>query len=382
MTKKLTRIGMIAIALAMALALGLTACGGEDPADPVYAETTAPYVETTEDPYDDPYEAECYCEELEDEDALCSVCEAALNDENDENDENDNDENDANDNDENDNDENDNDNENDENDALPAIPMPQGGAAILAEYTQVMDAIKTRQPTYTSLNYQVITNTNQLPDDVVEIFHNHFFVGGTSSIVPEWIADSRALVHRRDAQLDLRYHRRGPGGERLAGGDSNARWIGVSRHNRGSLATMSHVRSINIRDLGNDRRQIDITIADARNPAVIDANAATAPNSIAAFMEVQDIAEILDILDIGAARLALRAFGVNLTNRSYVHYSGSTIRAIYNARTMEAESIYKVGRMSLNFDGTINGINMSDHPVRIDAIFDFNNFDWRPAWPS
>jgi|GEM_PF-2480920 len=397
MTKKLTRIGMIAVALAVALALVLTACGGnDDPAYPAYGEDTAPYLDITDDPYaldpDAVPEPVCYCDELED-DALCSVCQAELDA--DEpclyceelgegeycedcleavaNDENDND---------NENDENDNDNDNDNDEP---VAMPQTNAQILAEYARVMQAIKDRQPSYTSINYQTITNANQLPADVMEVMNEHFFVGGSASIIPEFIADSRALVHPRDARAnpDRREHYR-PGGQRVGGGQhgSSARWIGVSPNDAGSLANMSHVRNIAIRDLGNDRRQIDITIVDARNPAVIAEGATAAPNAIAAFMEVQDIAEILEILEIGAARTALRLFRVNLTTDSFVHYSGSTIRVIYNPRTMEAESVYKIGRMTLNFDGTIRGIEMSDHPIRIDAVFDFNSFDWGPAWPS
>jgi len=269
---------------------------------------------------------------------------------------------------------------------LAPVALPQGNAAILAEYTRVMDAIKTRQPTYTSINFQRVTNERELPPDVLNIFNTYFWkYPDSQNLFPDIltdIIDTRQLQPQNTAPIDRREHRRGENGERLPGMDSNARWIGASRNNRGSLATMSHVRSISVRELGEDRRQIDITIADARNPRMMDAGATTAPNAIAAFMEVQDIAEIFELLNNFAVRTAAGAVGLRLSADSYVHYSGSTIRAIYNPRTMEAESIYKVGRMTLNLDGSVSGVSTTGHPIKVDAIFDFKDFDWSPAWPA
>jgi len=267
-------------------------------------------------------------------------------------------------------------------------PLPVGNQAILNEYAAVMQQIKDRQPTYTSVNFQRITNRNQLPADMMAMLEDSFFEGGSNNLFPGIIGqDSRMLTPENVARAnpDRRVHSRPDGGGRFQGGGlgSTARWIGPSRSNMGSLATLAHVRNITVRDLDNGNRQIDITIADARNPRALPTEfATTAPNSIAAFMEVVEIAEVLDLIDNWAIRQAFRVLGVNLQTSSWMEYSGSTIRAIYNPETLEAVQIYKVGRITINFHGTIARIETTDHPIRMDAVFDFHNFNWAQSWPA
>jgi len=266
-------------------------------------------------------------------------------------------------------------------------PLPVGNQNILNEYAAVMQQIKDRQPTYTSVNFQRITNSNQLPADMMAMLNDSFFEGGSNNLFPGFLGDSRMLNTEAQARAnpDRRVHGRPDGGGRFQGGGlgSTARWIGPSRSNMGSLATLAHVRNITVRDLDNGNRQIDITIADARNPrALANEFATSAPNSIAAFMEVVEIAEVLDMIENFAIRNAFRLLGVNLQTSSWMEYSNSTIRAIYNPETLEAVQIYKVGRITVNFHGTIARIETTDHPIRMDAVFDFHNFNWAQSWPA
>lgn len=261
--------------------------------------------------------------------------------------------------------------------------LPSSKGEILALYTQVMNSVKNRQPTYTSYDYQDIVNAKELPKDVVDMLNTYFYKGGAQSLVPalESLLDTRALTAKKDAKIDVRQHRTGENGERLPGGKSNARWFGVSMNDKGCLATADHVKSADIRDLGGDRVQIDIVIADVRNPKVIDEGAATAPNALAAFMEVQDISIVFDLVNNAVTRGALTLAGVNLRPSSYMLFSNSTCRLVYNAKTMECESLYQVGRMTLNIDGAIKGVECTGHPIRIDCIYDYTKFDWSVAWP-
>jgi hypothetical protein len=265
-------------------------------------------------------------------------------------------------------------------------------AAILAEYAAVMQLIKDRQPTYTSVNFQRITNRNQIPADMLAMLDDSFFQGGGNNLFPPIVEnlvgqDSRMLTPERQARAnpDVRRHTRTDAGGRFQGGGmgSNARWIGVSRNNAGSLGTLNHVRGpLRVQDRPDGLRQIDFTIADARNPRAIDEGATVAPNAIAAFMEVVEIAEVLDMIENRAVRAAFAALGVNLRTSSWMEYSGSTIRAIYDPVTLEAVQIYKVGRLTVNFHGTIARIDTTDHPIRMDAVFDFHNFNWAQSWPA
>ncbi|MCL2445206.1 MAG: hypothetical protein FWD06_00335 [Oscillospiraceae bacterium] len=271
-------------------------------------------------------------------------------------------------------------------------PLPVGNAAILAEYAAVMQQIKDRQPTYTSVNFQRITNRNQIPEDMLAMLDDSFFEGGSNNLFPAIVTrlvgqDSRMLTpeSRARANPDRRVHGRPDGGGRFPGGGlgSTARWIGVSRNNAGSLGTLDHVRGpLRVQDRPDGMRQIEFTIADARNPRAIDEGAAVAPNAIAAFMEVVEIAEVLEMIENRIVRNAFAALGVNLRTSSWMEYSGSTIRAIYDPVTLEAVQIYKVGRLTINFHGTIARIDTTDHPIRMDAVFDFNNFNWRESWPA
>jgi hypothetical protein len=95
-----------------------------------------------------------------------------------------------------------------------------------------------------------------------------------------------------------------------------------------------------------------------------------------------EIAEVLAMIDNAVVRNAFRLLGVNLRPTSWMEYSGSTIRAIYDPVTLEAVQIYKVGRLTINFHGTIARIDTTDHPIRMDAVFDFHNFNWNESWPA
>ena len=262
------------------------------------------------------------------------------------------------------------------------IPLPQGKAEILAEYTRVVDAVKARQPTYTSIDYQNIINEKDLPAEVIEMLNTYFYKGGAKSLTPESIVDTRQLTKQQDARLDRREHKTGENGERLPGSKSNARWFCVSMNDKGCLAKESDVKSASIKNLGGDRRQIDIVIADARNPSAIKEGAAAAPNPIAAFMEVQDISEVFGYLENGLVRAAVSLLGISLKTSSYMQYANSTIRLVYDAKTMECESLYQVGKFTLYLDGSIKGTNCTGQPVKIDAIFDCSKFDWTKAWPA
>jgi len=264
-----------------------------------------------------------------------------------------------------------------------AINMTKG--QILAEYTKVMDAVKVRQPTYNYYDYQKITNEHELNKDVIEMLNTYFYKGGAQSLVPliEDLFDSRQLLAEKDASVSTRNHHTGDNGERLPGGKSNARWFGVSMNDRGCLAKESDIKGMPvIKDIGNDRRQIDFVIADARNPVAISEGAATAPNSIAAFMEVVDISVVFTLVDNPITRTAIRAAGVNLTADSYMMCTGSTVRMIYNAKTMELEYLYQVGRLQLFLDGTVKGVECKGVPVKIDCVFEFTKFQWNTAYKS
>ena len=258
-------------------------------------------------------------------------------------------------------------------------------AEILAEYTKVMDAVKIRQPTYNYYDYQKITNENELSKDVVDMLNTYFYKGGSQSLVPliENLFDSRQLLAQKDASVSTRNHHTGDNGERLPGGKSNARWFGVSMNDKGCLAKESDIKGMpTIKDLGNDRRQIDIVIADTRNPGAIKEGAATAPNSVAAFMEVVDISVVFELVDNPLYRNAIKLAGVNLTADSYMMCTGSTIRMVYNAKTMELESLYEVERLKLFLDGTVKGVDCKDTQVKIDCVFDFTKFQWDTAYKS
>jgi len=265
-----------------------------------------------------------------------------------------------------------------------ALVLPTGKAEILALYTQVVNNVATRQPTYNSFDYQRITNEKDLNPDVVDMLNTYFYKGGAQSLVPalESILDTRQLTAQKDAHLDTRSHRTGDNGERLPGGKANTRWFGVSMNDKVCLAMVNDVKSASIKDLGDGRAQIDIVIVDVKNPAVIKEGAATAPNALAAFMEVQDIGIVFGLANNAVTRQALKLAGVNLEASSYMLFSGSTCRLVYNAGTMECESLYQVGKMNLYLDGSIKGVECKGVPVKIDCIYDYTKFLWDTAYPA
>jgi len=264
------------------------------------------------------------------------------------------------------------------------LVLPTGKAEILALYTEVVNNVAIRQPTYNSFDYQRISNEKDLNPGVVDMLNTYFYKGGDQSLVPalESILDTRQLTAQKDARVDTRVKRTGDNGERMPGGKSNTRWFGVSMNDKVCLATPSDVKSATIKDLGGGRVQIDLVIVDVRNPKVISEGAATAPNAMAAFMEVQDIGIVFSLVDNAASRLLLRAAGVNLQPSSYMLFSGSTCRLIYNAKTMECESLYQVGKMNLYLDGSIKGVECKGTPVKVDCVYDYTKFLWDTAYPA
>ena len=264
------------------------------------------------------------------------------------------------------------------------LVLPSGKAEILALYTQVVNNVAIRQPTYNSFDYQKIANEKDLDPAVVDMLNTYFYKGGAQSLVPalEKILDTRQLTAQKDAHVDTRVKRTGDNGERLPGSQSNTKWFGVSMNDKVCLATPADVKSASIKDLGNDRVQIDIVIVDVRNPKVIAEGAATAPNALAAFMEVQDIGIVFGLVDNAITRNALKLAGVNLQPSSYMLFSNSTCRLVYNAKTMECESLYQVGKMNLYLDGDIKGVTCTGTPVKIDCIYDYTKFQWDTAYPA
>ena len=264
--------------------------------------------------------------------------------------------------------------------AAEALVLPTGKAEILALYTEVVNNVALRQPTYNSFDYQRIANEKDLNPGVVDMLNTYFYKGGAQSLVPalESLLDTRQLTAQKDARLDTRKHP----AERVPGSKGNTRWFGVSMNDAACLAKPNDVRSATIKDLGDGRVQIDIVIVDVRNPKTIAEGAATAPNALAAFMEVQDISIVFDLVDNAVTRNVLKLAGVNLQPSSYMLMSGSTCRLIYNAKTMECESLYQVGKMNLLLDGSIKGTDATGVPVKIDCIYDYTKFQWNTAWPA
>jgi len=260
------------------------------------------------------------------------------------------------------------------------LALPTGKAEILKLYTEVVNNVALRQPTYNSFDYQKIANEKELNPDVVNMLNTYFYKGGAQSLVPalESLLDTRQLTAQKDARLDTRKHP----AERVPGSKGNTRWFGVSMNDAACLATPNDVKSAAIKDLGDGRVQIDLVIVDVRNPKTIAEGAATAPNALAAFMEVQDISIVFDLVDNAVTRNVLKLAGVNLQPSSYMLMSGSTCRLIYDAETMECESLYQVGKMYLHLDGSIKGVEAGGVPVKIDCIYDYTKFQWNTAWPA
>lgn len=217
---------------------------------------------------------------------------------------------------------------------------------------------------------------------MVKMLNTYFYKGGEETLIPaiESLIDTRQLeTYEHAAPGETRKH---PSGERVPGSKGNARWFGVSMNDKGCLAKESDVKSATIKDLGNDRYQIDIIVADCRNPKTIKEGAATAPNPIAAFMEVQDISVVFDILNNAIARNAAKLVGVDLKNSSYMQYSGSSCKLVYNAKTMECESLHQIGKFSMTLDGSIKGIDCSGKKVKISAFYDYTKFQWNTAYKA
>jgi len=265
-----------------------------------------------------------------------------------------------------------------------ALDLPTGKAEILALYTEVVNNVAVRQPTYNSFDYQRISNEKDLNPGVIDMLNTYFYKGGAQSLVPalESLLDTRQLEAQKNARVDTRVKKTGDNGERLPGGKSNTRWFGVSMNDKVCLATPNDVRSATIKDLGDGRVQIDLVIVDVRNPKTIAEGAATAPNALAAFMEVQDISIVFDLVDNAVTRNVLKLAGVNLQPSSYMLMSGSTCRLIYDAKTKECESLYQVGKMQLHLDGSIKGVECKGVPVKIDCIYDYTKFQWDTAYPA
>ncbi|MCL2195513.1 MAG: hypothetical protein FWB76_06130, partial [Oscillospiraceae bacterium] len=189
------KLPLALLALLMALVMVLAACGTAAYVNGNDETTTEAYTEAYTEPEED-NDNEVDNDNEPDEDVL--PADATVNDDND-----------------------------DDNDRPP---LPVGNAAILAEYAAVMQQIKDRQPTYTSVNFQRITNRNQLPEDMVAMLDDSFFAGGTNNLFPGFLGDSRMLTHEAQARAnpDRRVHGRPDGGGRFPGGGlgSTARWIG------------------------------------------------------------------------------------------------------------------------------------------------------------
>jgi len=267
--------------------------------------------------------------------------------------------------------------------AAPLV-LPTGKAEILALYSEVVNNVAIRQPTYNSFDYQKISNEKDLNPGVVDMLNTYFYKGGDQSLVPalESILDTRQLEAQKNAHVDTRVKKTGDNGERLPGGKSNTRWFGVSMNDKVCLATPNDVKSATIKDLGDGRVQIDLVIVDVKNPAVIKEGAATAPNAMAAFMEVQDIGIVFGLVDNAVTRNIIKLAGVNLEPSSYMLFSGSTCKLIYNAKTMECESLYQVGKMNLFLDGSIKGVECKGVPVKVDCVYDYTKFLWDTAYPA
>jgi len=259
-------------------------------------------------------------------------------------------------------------------------PLNLSKEEILKRYAQVTQMVKDRQPSYVEFMYQDTTNKSEFPQDMRNVIDTYFYKDGPDEISILFGAIStKQLKSAAKANTNPKPH---PKGARVSGGkkDSNTWWFSTPMNDKGCLGEPKHLSdATSIKDLGGDRHEIKLVLAGAKNPKAGTEGMSTAPNSIAAFMEVMDIAYLFNT---PGASLAASAAGIKINvSNSYLQYSGSTCTLIYDAKTMQCESLKMVGRSTLYLDGTVKGVNCAK-PIKIESVYEFTQFDWNTAYPK
>lgn len=183
--------------------------------------------------------------------------------------------------------------------------------AVLAEYTEVMNKLKTDSPGFTMVRYQ------NLPTDKQNL-------GAVAKLVLPII---ERYVTSKDAAEPTIYK------------SGNADKLPVANSTYGCLLTdTAKIKTAYCEVLEDGSYKLVITLNDEKNPSILSAGAETSDSAISAMFDPYDAAEQISAI----AELAL-------SNIDF-HYTDCTATLVYNKKSKEVKSV----DMTMNIDVTAN----------------------------
>lgn len=204
--------------------------------------------------------------------------------------------------------------------------------SILAEYTAVMNNLKTDSPAFTFVRYQ------NLPTE----YQN---VGSAADFVLPII---EKYVTSKTASEEIKYEK------------GNANILPLPDSSYGCLLTdVSAIKNAYCEVLSDESYKLVITLNDEMNPPVLTAGASVSQSAINSVFDTYDaLNQITAISD-----LALNKIDFN--------YTDCTATLIYNPDTLQVESL----NMTMNIDITANTIFM-EIKARIVDVCEFTQFEY------
>lgn len=204
---------------------------------------------------------------------------------------------------------------------------------ILAEYTEVMNQLKTDAPAFKKVRYQNLPTANQNLGAVADI---------VLPIIEKYVTSKNVAE-----------------GTSVAAGNSNE--LPVKNSSYGCLLTdPAAIKKAYCEILTDDTYKLVITLNDEMNPNHLAPGATTSSSITTAVFDPYDAGEMITAI----SSLVLNDINFN--------YTDCTVTLVYNKKTKEVQSV----DMTMNIDITANTILMQVN-ARIVDITEFSEFSYR-----